>query len=283
MNYTNYLLGRLVFGDGSGSSGGGSGGGSLPAGVYWTSAGFNPPSNSNQSIFWLNGELYLTSGLAATTTLYKLVDGAWTTVLTGITQHCMHYNQVEYNGKVHFIGYSTNHLTFDGTSITSMNDLPLATDHKRCLFVHDGKLKYCSYRSPTIYVWNESDDSWTAEYQIATSSEYTYWAVVNGEAYCVRHPTVYHYSNGTLTAIGTVTNWGGPTLIGHNGALYFLYSNSTYRTCALYKFDLTTNTETNLGLSPFNSASTVHFNDTICAYGLCTTPYNYMLLYEVTG
>jgi hypothetical protein len=212
MNVSSFLIGYQTGKNAGGGSSGGGGGGTLPPGAYWKTLDI-PYANSNYAQQWFvfNGELYAfvnkTTGSSPTKYVYKLVNGAWSTVYTSSTDltfsNADDIPWVKFNGKIHMVGgESSEHYTFDGTSIQKMADLPNWAAYQS-IFVQNNLLKFYSFYDGNVYVWNETDDTWTLEATIGSKYLYLGFATVNNTTYCCKSTVLYTYSNGELIQVAT--------------------------------------------------------------------------------
>lgn len=195
----------------------GAGGGSLPAGAYWKFDGTISLPNSNyQRWFMLNENLYALTLTATgktgsnTVSIYKWSGSAWSllTTTSSLGWYTSFYGMqyVEYNGKIHFAGNEIEgHFTFDEINgVVRKNDLPKAISGG--LFVQDGKLKAYCVKDGSVYVWDESSDSWSKEVQLNTYAFYYYVFVnVGEEVYATYSNVLYKYENGVLTKVASAS------------------------------------------------------------------------------
>ena len=252
----------------------GSGGGSLPAGIYWSYGEYCQPSQYYQKWFLYNGNLYVMANTASnigdTYNLFKFVNGEWTTVISKgtITAFSQPAGKpfIDFGGKIHMIDSGgTFHYIFDGTSFTKKSNCP-SNLLGSSAFVQDGKLKVYSYANGTVYVWNETTDTWTSEATIEAANSYYYFCNVGNDVYYNKNTALYKYENGASVQVATLSV--SPThKFEYKSCLYYFYNYSIsaknrYRT-EWYKYDFNTGTETMLGFGPYagNNYNTIELQD----------------------
>ena len=235
---------------------------------------------------------WLIKRLQPTFYFYKWENGAWTLVLgessfVDILAHS--YHEIVYNGKIHFAGNeSTFHKAFDGTSLTTYNDIPQRVS-SGAMFVQDNKLKAYSNKDNSVYVWDETTDTWTSESTFSPlSSSYLYFYNVNGVIYAADLYEVYVYDGSSLTQVGTQTypaRFGSDAIV-VGGKLYFYYSQTATKSVVLCRYDTETNTVITLGGLPggFDSRRSlaVYQNKLAITPHLTMTYVPIIVMHEVT-
>lgn len=256
---------------------------------FWLEFGqiASPGTYSQKWVVW-NGDIYV---FASTTqsgsndlNVYKYSGGAWTTIISAgmiaTSGWAFGYGSsltyIPWSDGIHlFDEYSRNHAVFNGTTFTVKADLPATSDSNA--FVHEGKFKYQSNQDTNVYVWDESNDTWTAEASIGSKYSIYNFLTVGDVAYAVNGTTVYKYESGALTEIGSLSNSVSDYMMAVIGSnLYYYYnrnansSTTVTRWTTWYKYDFVTNTEIELGCSPYitNYASLVSYqNKVLLTYG----------------
>lgn len=260
MDMVSFLLGRASAGnsESSGSSSGGSSGSSsLEAGVYYNRELPQPPNNYYQQWFKFGGELYLItltcSGLGNNCEIYKYTDGSWVKTVSAFTSYLStpgNYCMIEYNGKMHMIGAdSVYHLVFDGTTCTMLNNLPQKA-YQVCAFIQNGEYKYYSYKTGSIYVWDEESDSWSEEANVASSNTYYYAFTHGDDVFFWYQKNLYKYEDGAITAFATMEGYPMFTNEGCIFGDYFYYITSKTNSGKMRKYNLLTKEDTLLGYQP---------------------------------
>lgn len=220
------------------------GGGSLPAGIYWRQDDMVLPIHYGQRFFTFNGSLYLHAWSAKSSSgdhyVYKYENEQWVNKFTFayISRFSIDLTAFEFNGKVHFIGQSYYHSTYDDESgPVALNDLPKSVYGYAC-FVHDGKLKAHNGDVDTLYVWDEATDSWSVEASFGENYSYRAFAVYNNFVYSYCKGKIYAYSNGELTYLYDVSNyisgWSPLFAVGK----YLYVNRGAHGGDYLYKIDL---------------------------------------------
>lgn len=223
-------------------TGGGSVGGTLPAGAYMEVLPYAPPNSYYQTLFYLGGELYCMTlnytGHGEDSTIYKYNGESWDSVCSSGGISPIGAQFVLYNGEWHMFASheETTHCKFDGTTFTTLSDLPSKL-YKSCVFFHDGYVKYYSYYTGTIYVWDDATDTWAAEAVIGSKYDYYYPAVINNEVYFNKNKVLYKYENGAVTQVATLLDIPN-AIFAYNDALYYYRNYTSY--CKLYRYDVYT-------------------------------------------
>ncbi len=234
------------------------GSGGLPAGIYWGFGGYVPPIQYNQKWFTYKGELYVmartASGGGDTYNLYKHANGAWSTIISAGTitglGNAAGWSYIEHNGFIHMIGCSSKqHYIFNGTAFSTKNELPQYIDEGYA-FVQDGKLKAFAYSGKTVYVWDETADTWTAEAKLTFSA--SNFVSLGEDVYCRDTSILYKYENGATTQITPL------------GVSY--YKIFAYKDCVYYYNDLKQPTQGKVG-SEWRKYDPATGQRTIVGYG----------------
>lgn len=190
----------------------GSGGGSLPAGVYLEPMPLTGPKPTyGQRWVWFKDAIYAfvdsDAGNYGMKYIYRWDGTAWTLVVERSTLLRPTGSQlyVEHNGKLHVFGSEkTEHNVFDGTNMTESTALPNNT-YKGGAFTQNGKLKVYSYKTGTVYVWSDTDNTWITESVIATSGMYHFFTMDDGTVYAILNKDIYTYDGKNLTLVISTT------------------------------------------------------------------------------
>lgn len=227
----------------------GSGGGSLPAGVYLEPMPLTGPKPTyGQKWVWFKDAIYAfvdsDAGNYGMKYVYRWDGTAWTLVVERSTLLRPTYSQlyVEHNGKIHVFGSEkTEHNVFDGTNMTASTALPNNT-YLCGVFTQNGKLKAYSYKTGTVYVWSDTDNTWATESVITTSSYqyYSFFTMDDGTVYACISNKIYTYDGKNLTLVVSTTI--SPSVVMSDGKRILFYqsipnSGSQY---GLYTVDLAT-------------------------------------------
>lgn len=252
-------------------AGGGSGGGSFD-GLMFEFGKWGTPNNYAQNWFTHNGSLYVlaqaTSGPGDTYNLYKYANGGWTTVtssgtITGFGNASL-WSLIELNGKTHMLGCdSKKHFIFNGSTFTLSSVSVPNYISEDATFVQDGKLKAYSYYTGTVYVWDESTDSWTAEAVVGSKYSYYYFINDGNDVYSVYSGKVYRYADGALTQVAATSAGASDSFVVYNSELYYhtrvFRSAEAKNSCEWYKVDTETGGETFCGYGPYVSSNSQFF------------------------
>lgn len=243
----------------------GSGGGNLPTGVYLEQIQPLVPNNQSAYYYSLNDELY-----AINKSIYKLVNGAWVSVVSGHEFYADAGLGVVLNGKIHLLGYY--HEVFDGSAITRMNNTGI--DNPQGCFAYENKL-YLAKDSTGYWEWNETDDSW-----IKTGITYTGVPVIyKGEPYSLYNGKLYKidFDNKTTVQVDTIDLNGfyAKCVSAFNGKIILSKGNpSTLINTVLYFYDLESNTLSNgMPLPVLTYLKFYQHNREDRLFGVTTTPY----------
>ena len=110
-----------------------------------------------------NNELYLfveTSSNPFYSDIYKLVDGAFTLILSNVDISPSGTNpSFERNGEIHFLTLGDGHIVFDGNSIMKKNDPP---GNVSSLCVLNETVYMLDAVNSKMYKWDEATDTYTA-------------------------------------------------------------------------------------------------------------------------
>lgn len=268
------------------------GGGSLPAGAYWEVLAIPYQNVYRQKWVEFNGALYAfingTSGNSGFRYIYKYQNNAWSKVYdAGSLLSIGNANllePVEYNGKLHLYGGSTNkHYTFDGVSFVTKNALPgTISDGYRAMFVQDGKLKAHCGSTKTVYTWNEASDAWSAEGNV--NDDDGHYFVINGVVYVFEGINVWTYKDGVRTKYATLALSPRGCGVEKNGKVYYINGNSTVSAQKLYEFDPETKAVREVGAIPTMGSSKVL---SVCDHRIAFMSYecsfaSTIVLHEVT-
>ena len=221
----------------------GGAGGSLPAGVYFEADSIFAPNKYYQTRFVLGGNVYVMytpySGAGPEKIIVKYVDGSWVEVVPQTTMKSDVSNCIKYNGKIYF--YGNGYLyTFDGSSLTRMNDTP-SIIYANSMAVFEDMLYAYSYENGNLYVYDNNLDSWTLENKIGSTYNYYYPYVLNGELWFRDGRKMYKYNFETLEEKTTFSSYPH-TATAYNDCLYFVDGNEIF-----FKYDPSTNVTTKIG------------------------------------
>lgn len=264
---------------------GGGGDGSLPAGIYWSGSEYKLPNHYTQSWFMYNGELHaLTNTMVNASSewkIYKMTDGAWGEVASGtsgISNKSPKYFEI--NGKFYMFD-GRNLRIFDGTSITALTGVPVGT-YGSVAFIQGGKLKSYSYSNGTVYVYDETTDTWTEEATIGSKNNYYYFCNVGEDVYCSKSKELFKYENGAITKIATLSRSAEKFFV-YKSCLYYSYNESTTLPNEFWKYDPATGTDTLVGSVPYNSNPLITLNGNLyCIFGSASDKMYIFKLHEVT-
>ena len=203
------------------------GGGTLPAGVYVEASNLIPKTNYSQRWFWYKGEFYGVAGTADyTSTIYKLVNNAWTEVVASYKYSNLGYARmwtfINLDGELHVFSKGEDrkgHMVFDGTKMVSCANTPTAT-YEEAFFVQNGVLKYHSHTEGYIYAWNKTTDTWAKEGQSVTT--YARFVSDGINVYAYSYYKLYKYDNGSLTEIGSCSDSPSSMLYIEGDYIYFV-------------------------------------------------------------
>lgn len=268
-------------------AGGGSGGGLLPAGVYWEIDKIATPTIYSNRWFAYNDELCAianaTSGSTNTVNVFKLVDGAWSKIVSDQSLYVFAgptgWDYVNYNGKIHIIGADKKtHYVFDGSAITRINDLPAAI-YRYATFVHESKLKAYSWGDGNVYVWDESADTWTIESKIGNAYVNNQFVTVDGVAYYLSGTSLFKYENGTKEFLKALSAAYAPSgLAAYNSCIYYWYNRDWY------KYNPTTGVDTFIGRGayPNNEGAVIYENQLIYTFGAPGTQMYSAIMHDIS-
>lgn len=254
MDITSFVLGYnkgKASGGGSGGGGTGGGGGAFAPGVYLKADYPKFPSKIPSAVlFELNGEIYLVqsvlTGTSGKQNMYKLVNGAWSLLLTEFT----YINETMYsvdtcavhNGKAHLWTNKTHHLVFDGTTVTKLNDFPALVEGEMMASVNGVLYAYCKGNG-SIYTWNEAEDTWTLLAKLNNKTYTLYYLLsVNNELRIIDSKKYCKLTDGALEQIGTAKEYVN---IVRDGMLYCVSTVSGIS--HLFRYDPATDSSTDLG------------------------------------
>lgn len=228
----------------------GSGGGSLPVGGYWKPENSIKPSTYQSHVFVYNGKRYLYTLNDYQDTkydIYLLEDDAYTLVATDVyNRHLSYCGVVEYNGKMHFIGYDMKyHHIWDGSSaafVTCANLPAIACNDSA--FVMDGDL-FIKTTSSGFYKWIEDSDTWESVAVVnCPTTSYESLVVIGRKIYIVGYAKIYEVDWDAKTCTTIETNIpkgvsGKGCAVALNGYIYFVNGGSyTGEFCGVYKYDI---------------------------------------------
>lgn len=180
-------------------TGGGGGGGMLPAGLYFEPSKIVKNYNQTYRYFKLNGETYLVTYIAASTSanskhryFYKVNSDNTLTLVLGATLDWTFETtrNCELNGKAHFFGGSY-HSGFDGTS--TIQYTKFASDSTSCC-VYNNKLYVTLFGDTDLLMWNEETDVWESVCLIGSKYSYRYLCVFDGVMYLLESGSVYEFN-----------------------------------------------------------------------------------------
>lgn len=231
---------------------GGSSGGAVPAGAYF----YRPEiktKNYHQQWVEYKGEIYAfrntMSGNTSTTTVEKLVDGEWTTLITEceIVFSNMSVARIhELNGVLHLMS-STRHYVFDGETVTQKANLPSSSSDTSA--VAGGKL-YSYYANKEVFLeWDENTDTWT---QTSFGSSYVnrYMVGVGDYLYLIEsNGNLTRYENGALTTVTNLNNFSASFWkpFAFNNCIYFANGENANTAGKLYKYNIADGTQKFVG------------------------------------
>lgn len=286
-----------------------SSGGGLPAGAYWQEDEVSMPGSYAQTLFMYNGILHCIArvdltGAKDNGTVYRRENDAWVKVsdIDNAYYVSLEHYALEYNGKLHFAGSYKKHFVYDGTGVfTQLNGLPDEgyTGHYG-LFVQDGKLKFLSYSTNSVYIWDEASDTWELEAsQLFGGNNKFYVYSVNGIIYFTSEISTTEHKNTNLK-IWKYEN-GASTFLYDTGARFafigyartgkYIYGTSGEPNkgyTALAKFNLETGEIIYLGRYPQITSSQLapvrlYGVDRLRLFGINSKSAQYnLILHEVT-
>lgn len=210
MDITSFLIGYK-----KGQAGGSSGGGDISDafdGVYWKQEPYLPKTLSgyvyNAAV--LNDELYAFFKNSTTnkTEVWKLQDSEWVYVcdLPSTVSYITGTALIEYNGLLHaFVGESKKHITFDGTTWTTLAELPESYNAgTRGAFVLNDVLYAVLGGVTTPNLYKYTGVAWELVIAVGTSNDRPSAgvAVVGNVAYWFNSVTgLYSFDGATLTLL----------------------------------------------------------------------------------
>lgn len=251
------------------------GGGSLPAGAYWMQKVYPPYITATEYFPFGNTEYYFAKPSSSSTTynLYDYADGAYNLIYSGIERGTGQH--LEYNGKIHGIGYNALHYVYNGSTLTKLNDIPgesLGNGHINRFVWNDNLYVYAKNK---LYVWDEATDTWTDTGMINRTITYNqgHCFIYNDTLYRYYLKNLYKYVDGVETTVKTF-DISFTLETTYKETIYFKYLNQ------VYSYNIETDTLKYIGVGAGGTNNCYSTADgKIIAFG---TSFQHYQLYEIT-